>query len=97
MQRVYWSKNFKIGLPFSNTAHYSNPEVDALLEAAAVEPDEGKRKALFDSFQKIIDTDLPAINLVAWSEIIVANRKVKNYAPGAEGLNGNFADLSIET
>jgi peptide/nickel transport system substrate-binding protein len=28
VQRVFWSKNFKVGLPFSNAAHYSNPEVD---------------------------------------------------------------------
>ncbi len=96
VQRVYWSKNFKLGLPFSNVSHYSNPEVDRLLEAAAVEPDETKRKALFNDFQKVVDTDLPGINLVAWSEIIVASSKVKNYAPGAEGLNGNFADLYIE-
>ncbi len=26
VQRVYWSKNFKVGLPFSNAAHYANPE-----------------------------------------------------------------------
>jgi peptide/nickel transport system substrate-binding protein len=96
VQRVYWSKNFKVGLPFSNGSHYDSPEADRLLEAAAVEQDDGRRKALFNDFQKLIDTDLPAVNLVAWSEIIIASRKVKNYAPGAEGLNGNFADLYIE-
>ena len=34
VQRVFWSKNFKVGLPFSNVAHYVNPEADRLLEAA---------------------------------------------------------------
>ena len=33
VQRLYWSKNFKRGLPFSNGSGYSNPEVDQLLEA----------------------------------------------------------------
>src|SRR5207237_1255826 len=37
VQRLYWSKNFKPGVPFSNGSGYSNPEVDRLLEAAAVE------------------------------------------------------------
>ena len=47
VQRGYWSKNFRIGLPFSNSAHYENPEVDRLLEAAAVENDPVKRKQMF--------------------------------------------------
>src|SRR5207249_3084221 len=43
VQRAYWSKNFKLGLPFSNAAHYSNPDVARLLEPAAIEPDETRR------------------------------------------------------
>jgi peptide/nickel transport system substrate-binding protein len=31
VQRVYWSKNFKIGLSFANPSHYANPEVDRLV------------------------------------------------------------------
>ena len=45
VQRIYWSKNFKKGVPFSNGSHYDNPKVDALLEGAAVENDPVKRKA----------------------------------------------------
>ncbi len=37
IQRLYWSKNFKPGVPFSNGANYNSPEVDRLLEAAAIE------------------------------------------------------------
>ena len=50
VQRVFWSRNFKIGLPFSNASHYQNPEVDRLLEAAAVEPDEARRRRCSSSF-----------------------------------------------
>ncbi|WP_440865005.1 hypothetical protein [Symbiopectobacterium purcellii] len=39
VQRLYWSKNYRVGLPFSNTSHYVNPEVDRLLEAAQTEND----------------------------------------------------------
>ncbi|RWR04594.1 ABC transporter substrate-binding protein [Paenirhodobacter populi] len=89
VQRVYWSKNFKIGLPFSNASHYSNPEVDRLLEAAAVEPDIDRRAEFFKEFQTIIAQDLPAINLVVPVQPIIGNVRVQDYAPGAAGLGGN--------
>lgn len=95
-QRLYWSKNIKKGLPFSNGTHYSNPEVDQLLESAAVELDETKRKALFFKFQEIVAQELPIINLVAPPTIIIARKTVKNYAPGGEGFSGSFADTYID-
>jgi peptide/nickel transport system substrate-binding protein len=92
VQRGYWSKNFKIGLPFSNSANYSNPEVDRLLEAAAIEVDGAKRKQLFSQFQRLVDADLPGINMVSPLEVIISNKKLRNYATGAEGLGSSFAD-----
>ncbi|MEH2549841.1 peptide/nickel transport system substrate-binding protein [Bradyrhizobium sp. AZCC 2262] len=96
VQRAYWSKNFKLGLPFSNAAHYSNPEVDRLLEAAAIEPDEKKRREIWWTFQEIIHEEVASVDLIAASGVIVANKRVKNFAPGAEGLTGSFADLWID-
>lgn len=96
VQRVYWSKNFQVGLPFSNAAHYVNPEVDRLLEAAAVEVDEDKRREQFLKMQEIIDEDLPAIQFGANPQITVVAKKVKDYAPTGEGLRGSFADLYLE-
>ncbi|GGD89298.1 ABC transporter substrate-binding protein [Caballeronia grimmiae] len=96
VQRVFWSKNFKIGLPFSNAAHYFNPEVDRLLEAASVETDEGKRRQLFLQFQQIVHDDIPSIEFGANPNITIVSNKVRNYAPTGEGLRGNFADLYIE-
>ncbi|WCM21695.1 ABC transporter substrate-binding protein [Paraburkholderia bryophila] len=96
VQRVFWSKNFKIGLPFSNAAHYSNPEVDRLLEAASVETDEAKRKQLFIQFQQVVHDDIPSIEFGANPNITIVSRKVRDYAPTGEGLRGNFADLSLQ-
>ncbi|MBW8837538.1 MAG: ABC transporter substrate-binding protein [Burkholderia sp.] len=96
VQRVFWSKNFKIGLPFSNAAHYSNPEVDRLLEAASVATDDAQRRQLFMQFQQIVHDDIPSIEFGANPNITISSRKVKNYAPGGEGIRGNFADLYIE-
>jgi peptide/nickel transport system substrate-binding protein len=96
VQRAYWSKNFKIGLVFSNASKYSNPEVDALLEAAAVEPDESKRRDLWYRFQAIIHRELPGLDLVAAGSQIVASKRVHDFAPGGEGINDSFADVWLE-
>ncbi|MDR2128234.1 MAG: ABC transporter substrate-binding protein [Burkholderiaceae bacterium] len=96
VQRVYWSKNFKVGLGFSNASHYANAEVDALLEQAAVEPDIARRKQLFQRFQQIIQEELPVVNLVAFQPVTVASRKVHGYTFGANGVNESFANVWIE-
>lgn len=95
IQRFYWSKNYRPGVPFSNGSHYANPEVDRLLEAAATENDPAVRRQLFSDFQRIIADDLPTIGLVAAAQITVANRRIVNHTVGAEGLYGNFADIAI--
>ena len=93
VQRVFWSKNFKIGLPFSNAAHYDNADVDRFLEAASVEVDDKKRRELFVAFQKQVAADIPSIEFGANPNITVAAKKVQNYQPTAEGIRGSFADL----
>lgn len=96
VQRIYGSKNFKVGLPFSNPAHYQNPEVDRLLEAAAIEVDEAKRQKQFQEFQRIVNKDLVSIVFGGNPRVVVRARKVKNYAPTAEGLRGNFSELYLQ-
>ncbi|MDB5850206.1 MAG: transporter substrate-binding protein [Rhodoferax sp.] len=96
VQRVFWSKNFKIGLPFSNAPHYVSAEADRLLEAAAVELDETKRREQFFAFQRVVYRDIPSIELGANPNITVSAKKVRNYAPTGEGLRGNFADLYLQ-
>jgi len=93
VQRAYWSKNFKIGLVFSNASHYANPKVDEILEAAAIEPDEAKRRDLWYKFQRIVHEDVVSVDLVAAGAQIVANKKVRNFAPGAEGINNSFGQI----
>ncbi|ACB96148.1 ABC transporter substrate-binding protein [Beijerinckia indica] len=96
-QRLYWSKNIKKGLPFSNGAHYVNPQLDQILEDAASTLDESRRRTLFFEFQEIIARDLPIINLIAPPTIIIARKSVKNYATGGDGFLGNFAETYIDT
>ncbi|WP_273699470.1 ABC transporter substrate-binding protein [Paracoccus sphaerophysae] len=53
-----------------NVRGYSNPKMDELIEAAAAEMDETKRKALLEEANKLVATERPdlplAINVSAW-------------------------------
>lgn len=91
VQRVYWSKNFKPGLNFSNGSHYSNREVDDLLERAAVENDPDRRRDCFWHFQEIVHEDLPTINLLAYNAYTVAGKRVRDHTVTYDGIRGNFA------
>ena len=93
VQRLYWSKNFKPGVPFSNGSHYVNPKVDELLEAAAVEVDPAKRTAQWKQAQELIVADLPDINMVSPPELTIFDKKVVDHTVGADGIMGNLADV----
>lgn len=95
VQRIFWSKNFKVGLPFSNAPHYVNPEVDRLLEAAAVEVDETKRRELFVAFQQQVHKDIPSIEVGANPNVTVSSKRVHQYAPTGEGIRGSFSELYL--
>ncbi|MEZ2410337.1 ABC transporter substrate-binding protein [Bosea sp. RCC_152_1] len=95
VQRLYWSKNFKKGVPFSNGSGINNPEIDALLEAATVETDPIKRKQEFARFQQIIAEEIPSITILTVPNLTIYNRKVKDHTVGADGLNGNLAGVWI--
>jgi len=95
VQRLYWSKNIRPGVPFSNAPHYSNPQVDQLLEAASVEIVEEKRVALYKRFQQIVYQDLPILPIVAPRMVTLANRRVHDHTVTAQGLEGNLANAYL--
>ncbi|MFT4184006.1 MAG: ABC transporter substrate-binding protein [Rhizobium sp.] len=96
IQRLYWSKNFKVGVPFSNGSKYANPEVDRLLEAAAVEVDPKKRLQLFNDFQRLVVQDLPTLDIVTPSVITVYDKRVRNLKTGVEDLWNNGVQIYLE-
>lgn len=91
VQRLYWSKNFQPGVPFSNGSHYNNPKVDQLLEAAAVETDEQKRYALFSEFQRLVVADLPDLGVITLVNPVVYDKRVEQFFVGGESLGGSLA------
>jgi len=58
IHRLCMSTNIKNQV-WTNTAGYANPKVDEILNAAGVEMDLEKRKALYAEFQKIVAEDVP--------------------------------------
>lgn len=95
LQRFFWSKNFKPGVPFSNGAHYANPEVDRLLEAAQVEPDSARRQVLYTQFQQLVAQDRVTQPLVWISSTLVSRRSVTGFINSADGVRGNFLQARL--
>lgn len=96
VQRLYWSKTFKPGVPFGNGSHYSNPEVDRLLEQASVENDPEKRVALYRQFQQIIATEIPDLNLLQIKRQTIYNKRVHDFVTSIQGVNGSLADVWLD-
>lgn len=95
VQRLYWSKNIVKGIPFSNATGYTNPEVDRLLEAAQMEPDDAKRVALFQDFQRIAQKDLPILNLFDMRPATVTSKKIRNHTLRGDAVFSSYADVFI--
>lgn len=95
VQRLYWSKNFKPGLPFSNASHYNNREVDQALEAAAVETDPVRRRDYFTTFQRIVTRDLPDISFLTDYRYGLYNKRVHDHTTQATGVSSNLADVYL--
>ncbi|MEX3633393.1 ABC transporter substrate-binding protein [Paraburkholderia sp. BR14320] len=94
--RLYTSNNFRRGVPFTNGSHYSNPQIDLLFTQVAEETDEGRRKQLFSQIQRILEHDLPDINLVSPQYLTVYSRAVHNHTTGPDGVSASFADVWLQ-
>jgi peptide/nickel transport system substrate-binding protein len=74
----------------ANRGHYSNPELDALLDDAAENTDQGRRREDYAKAQEILARDLPAINLWYRDTVVVHNRRLTHVTPTP---SGSFAFL----
>ncbi|HEU5352490.1 MAG TPA: ABC transporter substrate-binding protein [Terracidiphilus sp.] len=69
----------------ANRGHYSNAEVDRLLEEAQAIGDQAKRRADYVRVQQILARDLPVINLWYQDTVIVHNRRLTHVTPEPSG------------
>lgn len=78
VHRTYLTSNIRKGVIWSNTQQYSNPEVDKLLDQAAVERDQKQRVALYQKFQKIVVSDAPIFYICEVPYHTVLNKNLGN-------------------
>jgi len=69
----------------ANRGHYSNPQLDALLNDAAESTDHDRRRTDYVKAQHILARDLPVINLWYRDAIIVHNRRLTHIVTTASG------------
>jgi peptide/nickel transport system substrate-binding protein len=62
----------------ANRSYYSNPQVDAWIEQARGELDQGKRKQIYARIQQQVLQDLPSLNLWSLDNVIVHTARVGN-------------------
>jgi peptide/nickel transport system substrate-binding protein len=75
-------------VPFTNAAHYDNPEVDALLEEASQTVDPEDRSPIYAELQRIVAEDLPYL----WLVETVGTRAWSSRCEGFQLHTGLFAE-----
>jgi peptide/nickel transport system substrate-binding protein len=78
-----------------NDAYYKNEQVDKLLSDARVIEDKGERTKMYEEAQKLIMEDAPWVAVDYEKQIVVANKKVKNFKLHPTGVF-RFASVNIQ-
>lgn len=96
VQRHYGTDQIRQGTPFVNSTRYSNPKIDELLAAGAIEADAAKRSEIYAEISNILGDDLPVVNLFEMQFLTVYNEKLKDHTVSAMGAYGSFDRAYIE-
>lgn len=96
LQRLFWTKNISPGIPWTNGSGYSNPALDQVMEAAAVEHDADRRRALIEQWQEIVREDLPLLSLLEIDWITVSTARYHKGRPQGDGLYASLADAFLQ-
>jgi peptide/nickel transport system substrate-binding protein len=96
VQRSFVTASIQKGASFTNSMGYSNKRVDELFAAAAMEIDEGKRKAQFNEIQKILHDELPVIFLADIYYAHLYNKRVKGLITNGISMYSNWDSVWVE-
>ncbi|MDN5787407.1 ABC transporter substrate-binding protein [Pseudorhodobacter sp.] len=93
MAEMAWMTNDPDTLPFLtlrteawpdkggfNSGYYSNPKVDALLDAARKSTDQAERAKLYKEMQVIVHDDAPWVFVANWKQNAVTSDKVEGFS-----------------
>ncbi|MCU4181836.1 ABC transporter substrate-binding protein [Bosea sp. BH3] len=97
MPRQFLSNAATKGIPWVNASGYGNPEVDALIQAARVEPDEARRADLFKQLQRRIQTDLPVLPLFELGHFSVHGKAVTGFNTSPDGVTTSLKNVRFST
>ena len=86
--------NFKTG-ENGNFVHYSNPEVDALIEQGIAATDQEERARIYQEIQTILLEDLPWVNLFVANQYEAMKDYVQGYVHIPTGSNKAFSTTWI--
>ena len=78
----------------ANRSHYSNPQLDALLDDAAQSEEMARRRTDYVQAQQILARDLPALNLWYRDTVVVHSRRLTHVVPSP---SGSFTFLETAT
>lgn len=79
-----------------NRGHYSNPQVNALLTAAAATTDEPTRRADYIQVEQILARQLPGIPLWYPNNEVIHTTRMINVVPRVDGSFGFLRDASVQ-
>ncbi|MEO1548957.1 MAG: ABC transporter substrate-binding protein [Pseudomonadota bacterium] len=96
VHRHYGTDQIRQGTAFVNSTRYSNPKIDELLSAGAVEPDADTRAGIYEEIQSILADELPVANIFEMEFLTVYNEKLKDHATSALGAYGPFDQAWID-
>jgi peptide/nickel transport system substrate-binding protein len=96
VQRLYTTSTIKSGLAFNNGTRYSDPEIDQLWSAAAVELDKNKRNETMHKIQRKLTVDSPLVWLLELDMVAMENKQVKNLITSPLGMRAGLYETSLE-
>jgi len=94
VERSYVSTNI-LKVTFTNTAGYSNPEVDRLFAEGRNAVDPAERQKAFSAVQKILVEDVPLIWLTEVAYPTVTDKKLQNIITGGTGVHASFDNVFL--
>lgn len=96
VHRAFHSRDIRKGGAFMNSSRWSDPQADALMNAAMIETDPEKRKAIYQELQQFTAEQAP----VAWTVNVnyptVISKRLHGSISSALGLHGPFYDAWLE-
>ncbi len=94
--QYYTTDGIVKGAAFRNATGYSDPKMDALVAAFAIETDQAKRKQMAFDFQTMAVTEVPFIPLVEFDSYTIKGKRVQGDSNWANYIGESWSDLWVD-